>query len=107
LTALFKQGSAVSRDELKVEVVQGPAAKAAVVPVEDYAHLGGKLPVEIVVEDALDRPRPGAALEVRAGAGTVSAAAEKAPGRWAVVWSAPKEGAGPVELSARAYGPAG
>jgi hypothetical protein len=107
LTALFKQGSAVSKDELKVEVVQGPAAKAALVPVEDYAHLGGKLPVEIVVEDALDRLRPGAALEVRAGAGTVSAAVEKAPGRWAAVWSAPKEGGASVELSARAYGPSG
>ncbi|HVE82982.1 MAG TPA: hypothetical protein VND93_09055, partial [Myxococcales bacterium] len=70
LTAQFKQGSAVSRDELKVEVVQGPVAKVALVPAEDYAHLGGKLPVEVVVEDALDRARPGAALEVRAAAGT-------------------------------------
>ncbi len=107
LTAVFRQGAAVSRDELKVEVVQGPAAKAALEPAEGYAHLGGKVPLEVVVEDALDRPRPGASLQLRAGAGTVSAAQEKAPGRWSAAWSAPREGAGPAELSARAYGPPG
>lgn len=108
LTAVFRQGGAVSRDELQVEVVQGPVATAAVVPAESYAHLGGKLPLEVVVEDALDRARPGAALEVRASAGTVSAPREKAPGRWAATWSAPKEGTpAPAELFARAYGPSG
>jgi hypothetical protein len=107
LTALFKQGSAVSKDELKVEVVQGPVAKAAVAAAEGYAHLGGKVPLEISVEDALERPRAGASLEVRASAGTVSAPVPVAPGRWSAVWTAPKEGSGTVELSARAYGPVG
>jgi len=107
LTALFKQGSAVSKDELKVEVVQGPAAKASVVAAEDYVHLGGKLPVEIAVEDALERPRSGAVLEVHATVGTVSAPVEKGQGKWTAVWTAPKEGSGTAEISARAYGPAG
>jgi hypothetical protein len=108
LAAIYRQGKETSREELQVQVVQGAAARISLEVPERFAHLGGKLPVEVVVKDGLDRPRPGAALQATATLGSFLTPEEKAPGRWTTVWAAPRNGEpGQAQLHLRAYGPPG
>ena len=108
LAAVWKTAGRVSQDELKVELVQGPAATFSLEVGERLVHYGGELPVEVHVKDGLGRPCPGARLELAATVGTFSAPQETAPGRQVVVWTPPAGGqAAEAELSLRATGPQG
>jgi hypothetical protein len=115
LSASWKQGRVTSREELKMDLAQGPAAKLALAPAERLVHYGGRLGLEVRVSDAFDRPRSGAKLELRAHAvdagspmGAFEAVAEVTPGKLSASWQAPEAGHEPrVELMATAFGPPG
>ncbi|MHB8877189.1 MAG: hypothetical protein ACYC8T_26120 [Myxococcaceae bacterium] len=122
LTAVWKQGRVTSRDELKVELVQGPAAKVSLRPSEPLVHYAGRLPLEIQVSDSLDRPRPGAKVELSAegtpkapsdagvdsALGAFEAPVEGAAGKLSASWAPPLSGvAKQAELAVTAYGPVG
>lgn len=128
LRAEWTTGKAPSRSELRIALVQGPAATASLETSEKLVHYGGKLRVEVRVKDALGRPRPGSIVELQASRGaTISpesasgppsaapspfgaftATVESASGVFTSRWVPPLDGPlGPAAFSALAYGPTG
>ncbi|MBI3184129.1 MAG: hypothetical protein HYZ28_18505 [Myxococcales bacterium] len=111
LTATWRQGKRVSREELRIELTQGPAEKADVRVAEPLVHHGGRLPFQVNVKDALDRPRPGAKVEARASAAGAFDPLEERPGRPGELvgaWHPTEAGAeSSAELTVRAFGPMG
>lgn len=107
LLATWRQGGPRSREELKLDLVQGPAARLELSAREKLVHAGGELHLEAVVTDALGRPRPGATLRVAAPAGSFSKPEEVAPGRFSFTWRVPEDLRGTPTLRAKAQGPVG
>lgn len=106
LSAVWPQGGTASKESLAVEVVQGPPATLEVRAQERFVHQGFATRLELEVEDAQKRRRPGAVVELASGPGALEAAAEQAPGSHTAAWrAAGKEG--PAELALRAWGPVG
>ncbi|HEX4621917.1 MAG TPA: hypothetical protein VH208_10160, partial [Myxococcaceae bacterium] len=109
VTATWKQAGSNSKDELAVELVQGPAAILSLSSAEPVAHFGGSLAVIAKVKDALDRPRAGAHLALSSPAGGgFSSPSESTPGQLSATWEPPPDGTpGPARLEAEAFGPPG
>jgi hypothetical protein len=109
LTAVWREGRSTSREEMQVELAQGPAAALALSPSGPVAHFGGpRMEFEARVHDALGRPRPGATILANSSLGGLSAVAPKDGGRSAFSWTPPASGsADRLEVVARAFGPTG
>jgi hypothetical protein len=110
ISATWKQAGPMSKDELTIDLVQGPAAKVALTAPEKVVYYGGTLALGAAVTDVLGRPRPGAQLELSASpaAGSVGAPHEVAPGQFSASWELPPDGEpGPAHVTAKAMGPLG
>lgn len=108
LVATWRQGQVHAREELAVELVQGPAARLSVAPDDALVHLGFGTGVRFEVQDLLGRPRAGAPPALVSGRGGLLRLAEEAPGRWSARYQAPPDGAeGTEPLAFRALGPHG
>jgi len=108
ILSVWTQGGASSREELTLQLVQGPVEKVTLSVAEPQVHRGAEVGVTVAVEDVFGRPRPGAQVFLSAPEGTVSPLREGRPGVFQGTWSVPAEG--PVEeeaLQARAFGPVG
>ncbi len=106
LAASWRQGNVSARDELALQLLQGPAVQAKVSIDELVVHLGGHAALIVDVSDALGRPRPLAQVSVQAPSGTVGPATELAAGKLKLDWQ-PAGDVGPETLTVRAWGPAG
>jgi hypothetical protein len=106
LLATWKQGGPRSRDELKLELAQGPAAALELTAKEALVHAAGELRLEAAVADALGKPRAGATLRLAVPEGPVTVE-ETAPGRFSATWQVPDALRGRVTLRGRALGPTG
>ncbi|HZA14199.1 MAG TPA: hypothetical protein VE618_06875, partial [Myxococcaceae bacterium] len=109
LNATWREGPHVSREELRIEWTQGPAAALTVSSSERVAHYGGApVSFEARVADALGRPRPGAMVTATTSLGAASAVADQGGGRHAFSWTPPGDGtANRVDVVVRASGPTG
>jgi hypothetical protein len=108
LEASWRDGRNVSRDELEVDLVQGPAAQVQVQREQAFVHVGGQLVLRAQAHDALGRPRAEATVVGAAPQGEVTVRPLKGPGAFELLYRPPADG-DPVqtELSVRAFGPAG
>ncbi len=110
LQATWRDGRNVSRDELEVELVQGPAARLEVASDEPLVHRGAQLEATVQVKDPLGRPRDGATVVAHASEGEVQTAPKNqdAPGTFFVSFRPAPEGeAATARLTLRAFGPTG
>lgn len=108
LSASWRQGNVRGKEELALELAQGPVTVAKVEPSALVVHQGGALTLSVNASDALGRPRPGARLIADSAVGTL----EPLPGGggrasvWR--WSLPGDASlGPLEAKFRVVGPAG
>ena len=108
LRAEWFSGKTVSREELSIELQQGPAARAQLLLRSKVAHRGARIPLGLQVADAFGRPRAGATLVASASTGALVPLGEGDAGVLAVDYRPPLDG-GPDEaqLSLSAYGPLG
>ncbi len=97
-----------SREELALQLVQGPAAQASLSIAEPLVHLGQQVPVSVTVKDASGKPRAEAGLALEATVGRFEPPREQAPGVFSSTWLVPVEGnRSEAVVMARAYGPPG
>jgi hypothetical protein len=85
LLATWPQGGANSREELSLQLVQGPVAKVSAALTDPQVFFGGSVGVTVAVEDAFGRPRPGAKASVSTGAPL----SEERPGFFRSTWALP------------------
>jgi hypothetical protein len=97
MTASWKQGPVDSREELSVELAQGPVHELRVTPGDEPVHLGTVWRARAAAFDAQGRPLAGV---------SVGAAVTDARGEVELSW-APDAGPGPHELVFDAVGPRG
>jgi hypothetical protein len=108
LAASWHQGNVNAREELQLQLVQGPAVQAKIAIDETLVHLGGRALLQLEVGDSLGRPRPGAHVTVDAPVGKPGPVEESAPGKLKLDWLAPESGSPQaLKLAVRAWGPAG
>ncbi|QSQ25232.1 hypothetical protein JY651_10005 [Pyxidicoccus parkwayensis] len=108
ITAAWPQRGAGSREEIALQLVQGPVAEVGMSVAEALVHHGSRTDVRVTVRDAFGRPRPGAVVEPRAPVGSFSPPVESPPGTFTSTWTPPPTGdAEDVAVGARAWGPAG
>ncbi|WP_164018797.1 hypothetical protein [Pyxidicoccus trucidator] len=108
ITAAWPQRGAGSREELALQLVQGPVATVGLSVSDALVHHGARTEVQVTARDAFGRPRPGAVVETLAPVGTFSPPVELPPGTFTSTWTPPASGdAAEVGLRARAWGPAG
>jgi hypothetical protein len=108
LVATWPERGASSREELPVQLVQGPVARASVALPESTVHLGSTTSVTVTTGDAFGRPRSGAQVVLEAPVGAFGAVREEAPGVYRSTWELPSTGpVGPMGVKARVAGPAG
>lgn len=108
LRAVWRAGRAISREELNVQLQQGPAEQVELQLAEPLVHSGGQLPLTVTVKDGLGRPRSGASVSWSATQGAVQAAEEGSAGRWTAAYVPPEtRAATTATLQVRAFGPLG
>ncbi|MGQ0507177.1 MAG: hypothetical protein ACT4TC_17855 [Myxococcaceae bacterium] len=114
LESAWKEAGPLSRDEIPVDCVQGPAAKVELRSAEAVVNAGSSVDVRVAVTDALGRLRPGPTLVIENGDGSsvsteeVGAAREESPGKFVFRYSAPPSADfGAVKLKVRAVTPTG
>ena len=108
ITAAWPQRGTGSREELALQLLQGPAAVVGLSVSDVLVHHGARAQVQVTARDAFDRPRPAAVVEMLAPVGTFSPPMELPPGTFTSTWTPPASGeASEVSLRARAWGPAG
>lgn len=108
ITAAWPQRGAGSREELALQLVQGPVAEVGLSVAESLVHHGSRTEVRVTARDAFGRPRPGAVVEPRAPVGSFSTPVESPPGTFTSTWTPPPSGdAEEVTVGARAWGPVG
>jgi hypothetical protein len=108
ITAAWPQRGAGSREQLALQLVQGPVAEVGLSVSEALVHHGASADVRVTAHDVFGRPRPGAVVEPRAPVGSFSPPVESPPGTFTSTWTPPPSGdAAEVAVSARAWGPAG
>ncbi|MDY7232583.1 hypothetical protein [Hyalangium rubrum] len=106
ILATWPQKGMNSREELSLQLVQGPAEKVSVNLPEAQVHYGSTVQVSMAVEDAFGRPRPGAQVALGAPVGELSAPREERPGFFQSTWTLPAEGERrEISLTGRAFGP--
>jgi len=108
ILAAWPQRGSSSREELTLQLVQGPVEKISQAIAEPLVHRGAEVGVSVTVEDAFSRRRPGAQVALSASEGTLAPPREERPGVFQSRWNVPAEGpAGEVAVIARAFGPTG
>ncbi|NMO14074.1 hypothetical protein HPC49_07605 [Pyxidicoccus fallax] len=108
IDAAWPQRGTGSREELALQLVQGPVAEVGFTLADALVHHGSSTRAQVTTQDAFGRPRPGAAVELRAPVGDFSPPVESPPGTFTTTWTPPPSGdAAEVTVSARAWGPAG
>ncbi|MFL5356240.1 hypothetical protein [Archangium sp.] len=108
LVATWPERGTSSREELPLQLVQGPVARAALSLAEPVVHLGSTVGVTARVWDAFGRPRPGARVEPGSPLGAFSPPREESPGVFTLAWTLPPKGpVGASEVKVLALGPAG
>ncbi|PTL85948.1 hypothetical protein [Vitiosangium sp. GDMCC 1.1324] len=108
LVATWPERGTSSREELSLQLVQGPVARTSLSLPEPMVHLGSTVTVTVKSWDAFGRPRPGALVVSSAPVGTFSPPREEAPGVFTSAWTLPPQGlVGETVVKALAYGPAG
>ncbi len=104
----WPERGASSREELSLQLEQGPVTSASLDLPEPMVHLGSTVAVTVTARDASGLPRPGSLAVVAAPVGTFSPAREGAPGVLTSTWTLPPQGPlGETVVKAEAYGPAG
>ncbi|WP_426752857.1 hypothetical protein [Myxococcus sp. Y35] len=108
IEAAWPQRGPGSRESPALELVQGPVAESRLRLDESLVHLGARTRVVVTARDSLDRPRPGATLELRAPVGTFTPPEEASEGTFTSTWVLPSQSEDvAVDVQARAWGPAG
>ena len=108
ILAAWPQGGASSREELPLQLLQGPVEKVSLAVAETQVHHGADVGMSVSVEDGFGRPRPGAQVKLSVTEGGFSAPKEARPGFLQSTWSVPSEGVSrEAEVTAIAYGPNG
>jgi hypothetical protein len=108
IDAAWPQRGAGSREELALQLVQGPVAEVGLDVADALVHHGSRTETRVTARDAFGRPRPGVAVEQRSPVGAFSPPVEAPPGTFTSTWTPPSSGdGGEVTLWARAFGPAG
>ncbi|WNG36124.1 hypothetical protein F0U61_22465 [Archangium violaceum] len=108
LVATWPERGSSSREELSLQLVQGPVARVALSLTEPMVHLGSTVPVTATAWDAFGRPRPGALVVAQADVGSFSPPREDARGVITRDWTLPPRGqVGEAVVKVLAYGPAG
>jgi hypothetical protein len=108
IQAAWPQGGANSREELTLQLVQGPVEKVSLSMAEPVVHHGAEVGVSVAVEDVFGRRRPGAQVAISVPEGTLSPLQEELPGTFRGTWTLPAEGSiGEASVQARAFGPIG
>jgi hypothetical protein len=108
ILATWPQGGASSREELTLQLVQGPVEKVSLSMAEPLVHHGSEVGVSVAVEDSFGRRRPGAQVKLTVPEGTASPLKEERPGTFQGTWTLPDEGSsGEGSVQVRAFGPAG
>ncbi len=108
IQAAWPRGGASSREDLRLQLVQGPVEAFSVELAESQVHLGSTVGVTVKVEDAFGRPRPRAQVALAAPVGEFSPPSEERPGLFRATWTLPSEASRrEATLSARAFGPVG
>ncbi len=103
----MRWGRRGSKDEIPIELTQGPAAKVQASS-EEVVHRGGALAIQVKVTDAFDRPRPQATvIAPSAVGGTFAPFVPGEGGTYIGRWVPPRDGPDESELTVRAFGPAG
>lgn len=105
LQASSKLGKQTSREEIKLELLQGPATALKVVMEEATVFEGSRGEVTLEVFDALGRPRSGAHLELTGV--RLDEAKETAPGKLDAVFTLPVGTPLDAKFEVAAWGPGG
>lgn len=108
IEAKWPQAGPTSREELTLQLVQGPVAQASLELGDAVVHAGGAVPVTAEAKDALGRPRSGAVVKLEASLGELSAPREVTAGHFTSIWSLPPTSQGnEARVTARVFGPQG
>jgi hypothetical protein len=108
ILATWPQGGQSSREDLALQLVQGPVERLSLTLAETVIHHGFTVGVGVEVADTFGRPRPGAQVVVSVPVGEVSAPKEERPGVFRSTWTLPAEGGrGEAVVTASAFGPLG
>ncbi|EPX57156.1 hypothetical protein D187_006910 [Cystobacter fuscus DSM 2262] len=108
LLATWPERGAGSREELPLQLEQGPVARVALELAEPLVHLGSTVRVTTRAWDAAGQRRPGAVVVPRSPLGTFSAPREQTPGVVEHSWSLPPLAREhETTLEVLAYGPVG
>src|SRR5690606_3224357 len=108
LSAVWRQGRKVSREQLALELMQGPAARVELVAAEPVVHYGARAPLLVRALDALGRPRAGAELTLESTVGSATPVITGADGRARLEWQLPEDGeASRARVTVQARGPTG
>lgn len=108
VSASWSAAGPQSREEIAVELIQGPAHGLTVRPAESLVHRGSQLPVAIAVTDGAGRPRAGAHVHLRASVGEAEVKPQPQPGSYLALYRPPEQtGALDAQLEVRALGPLG
>lgn len=108
LAASWTYRGAVSKEELPIELMQGPVKDVQWELGEGPVHWGSGSSVRVRTVDALGRPRPGARLELASSEGRIEALREASPTNFEARWTLPAEGEGSTaRLTARIWSPRG
>ncbi len=104
LSASWRQGNVRGKEDLSIELVQGPVSSATLALSSPVIHQGGAVTLELTAADALGRPRPDARLISAGAVGTVELGGASNQWRWWVPETTPL---GPMSADFRVPGPAG
>lgn len=108
IQAAWLQGGANSREELTLQLVQGPVERVSLSLPDLLVHHGSEVPLAVEVEDVFGRKRPGGQVELTVSEGTASPLKEERPGSFRGVWTVPAWGGlGEGLVQVRAFGPVG
>lgn len=108
IQAAWPQGGTNSREDLSLQLIQGPAEKVVLTVAEPQVHHGAQVGVSVAVQDAFGRPRPGSQVSLAVPEGTFSPLHEERPGLLTSTWTLPAEGASrEAPVTARVFGPVG
>lgn len=108
IMASWAQRRVISREELTLQLVQGPVEKLSLSLPEAQVHYGSTVELSVMAEDAFGRPRPGAQVVFDAPVGEFSQPREERPGFFQSAWTLPEEGERrEITLKGQAFGPVG
>jgi hypothetical protein len=108
IEARWPQPGATSREELALQLLQGPVEQVELSVADELVHYGGTVAVTVEAKDALGHQRSGAVVGFEASLGQFTATEEPRPGVFTSSWTLPPTGqARQSRVAARAFGPTG